>query len=181
MTVLAYTPDENINRIMMDRNTKYLVLEGVDDIPKYESAIKQIDVELDFQPIALGCKNKVLSLLSQVRNTNFVAIVDLDFDQVQMPTDSRLLTLKRYSIENYLISSTIINSFVGSLTNVPKNEVPLWLTINEWVSHTHEKLKGLIKTLHYYQTQVNTDRLSWNSVDLTTNGGWYFCDQKINN
>lgn len=180
MTSLAYTPDENILRIKMDKNTKYVVLEGVDDIPKYENALKHVDFNFDFQPIALGCKNNVLKLLDKTTNNNFVAIVDFDFGDHSLRSDSRLLSLTRYSIENYVISNPVLNSLIGSLTSSSSKDIPSWFSIDEWITHVHSKLSSLIKTLHYYQTKVLTDRISWGASDLTVNGHWQFCDEKIN-
>lgn len=181
MSQLAYTLEENIRRIKMDKNTKYLVLEGVDDISKYENVVKQMVIDVDFFPISLGCKAQVLKLLSEVNLKNFIAVVDRDFVNENLPTDPRLILLSRYSIENFVLSQQVLNALVANLVKEPEANVTVWFDFSEWASHTFESLKGLLVTLHFYQTQVQTNRKPWNKAEFDDSGTWKISSDKVSN
>lgn len=178
MSRLEYTLEEKITRIKMDRNTKYLVVEGNDDIPKYENAIRSMTHELDFEPIAFGCKKNVLKLLDD-DSTNFVAIVDHDFDEFAVPNDERLIQLDCYSIENYIFDSQVMRALISCLTKTAQAIVANWFNLEEWKNHVYLKLKSFIKVLHFYQTKITTNRKEWNSADLTEHGKWLISEHKI--
>ena len=181
MSALSYSPAENINRILMDKNTKYVVVEGDSDIPKYESTIRALTNNIvDFEPVSLGCKDNIKSLLRDVKNNNFIAITDGDFDGHTMPKDARLIVLSRYSIENFIFCNNVITPLIANLVKTSEASTRTWFDIKEWIEHLHKKLPLLLRALFYYQNNVHTDRKSWTKADLFVNNCWKVCSIKVN-
>lgn len=175
-----YTPEENLNRVLMDRHTKYIVVEGDDDVPKYESTIKHLGQGLmDFEPVFLGGKEKIKSLLERTTNNNFIAIVDKDFNEHVMPNDSRLIILSRYSIENFIFCLDVLAPLIANLTKESEALARSWFNITEWMDHLHEKLTYLLRALYFYQNNVLTDRKPWSKIDFYENNSWKVCSNKV--
>lgn len=181
LVTFKYSPEENLKRILMDKNTNYIVVEGEDDVPKYESVIKSLSKEdVDFEPVFLGGKDNIKKLLATSANKNFIAIADKDFNEHTMPVDSRLITLSRYSIENFMFCNSVLTPLVANLIKDSESNTRQWFDIDSWADHLNEKLPTFLKSIYYYQNHVLTDRKSWSNVDFYVNNSWEICSQKIN-
>lgn len=106
-----YTAEENIRRIMMEDGSKFILVEGEDDVHLYEASIKMMLVgregAVEFIPVFGGGKTKISEFVQQTEQTNFIAILDRDFDISTPIMDQRVIYLDKYSIENYFFTDCI--------------------------------------------------------------------------
>lgn len=175
-----YNPAENLKRILMDKHTKYVVVEGEEDIPKYEATIKSLsNKEFDFEPIFLGGKENIKSLLQNLGHKNFVAITDKDFDEHTLTSDPRLIILSRYSIENFVFCPNVLIPLVAHLVRDTEMNTKRWFDLSDWITDLHAKLQVLLKALFYYQNNVLTNRKQWSGREFLENGSWRVCPAKV--
>jgi hypothetical protein len=173
-----YSPEENRRRILMDKHTKYVVVEGEEDIPKYESFIRSLSVNANFVPLFIGGKEGIKSLISSNKNTNFMAIADRDFNEDTMPQDARLIIISRYSIENFIFCPNVLNPLIANLTHDSEINIANWFNLEDWKANLTEKLGFLLKALYYYQTTVTTNRKSWSTLEFLNNNCWSVSEVK---
>lgn len=176
---IAYTVEENLLRIKMDRNTKYLVVEGVDDIPKYECSLRSITNTVDFEPIHVGGKVAINKLVGECTSDNFIAIVDKDFDLPSLSVDERILVLGKYSIENYTFSMDILVPLLASTLNQTEATVKGWFSLDEWSAHVFNECRLLLRLFHYYQTIYTGDRQGWSKSFLLDGNDWSINKEKV--
>ncbi len=96
-----------------------IVLEGKDDLPVYETWIKRLDERFEWEPLVANGKSKSLEfreLLHRDRTGLSVCtyfIVDHDYDGMRgHPVTDDLFLLPAYSVENYLIHESVLESYL---------------------------------------------------------------------
>ncbi len=176
---LKFSPEENIRRIIMDKKTKYIVVEGEEDVPKYEQTIRAlISQDFDFEPIFVGGRKNIEALLKSNPNRNFMAIADSDFNKEALTSDNRVVVLSRYSIENFMFCNTVLSALIANVVNDTEANVRAWFNLSDWINHLHRRLFFLLKSLHFYQKNIYNKK-KWSKVDLNMINSWEICEIKI--
>lgn len=180
----SYNVEENFRRISRQKKLSFIVVEGVDDVPIYESCLAFALSETScYDVIYSGGKTAIRDYLISKKNSNVVFIIDRDFDDIGV-ADPRVVSLGRYSIENYFICEDVIgHSLQFTLGCKLKDALDLF-SLDEFQSSISKSLETLIKVLFYYQTVIapqktGQERPSWSDAFLCENGSWRLCDEQI--
>lgn len=169
--VPRFTAEENLRRIQMETSTRFLLVEGEDDIPIYEASLEQIsNQEGDFVIVHGGGKGLIEPFVNDCSNRNFICLLDKDFDNPLDFTDERIFVLKKYSIENYFINKNVALPLTALATKARKRDLEHALNIEPWLDHLDNSLKDLLCLFHLYQADSSTDREKWSDVYIYDNG-----------
>lgn len=97
-----YNCDENFRRIKRQKTLKFVVVEGVDDVPIYESVLSYLSKDgVEYDVIHSEGKKNIKKFHDENPSLkNCIYIADKDFDDTRLPMDN-VVFLNRYSIENY--------------------------------------------------------------------------------
>jgi hypothetical protein len=96
-----------------------IVLEGKDDLPVYDTWVKRIEEEFDWEPLVAKGKGKALQFRELLRRdqtgiglcTYF--IIDHDYDGMRgYPSGDDVFLLPAYSVENYLTHESVLDSYL---------------------------------------------------------------------
>lgn len=173
-----YNPAENLRRILIDKNASYLLLEGEEDIPIYESIARSylhtMKCTSDFIPIHGGGKEKVVEFAKNNSTTNFLAILDMDFDVTWEADDERIIVLGKYSIENYIYSPDTMIPFISNILSCGEREAAEWFAekFDLWKEHVFTGASSMLKSLYYYQQHIDTGRYKWADSFILEDIGW---------
>ncbi len=183
--LISYTGEENLMRIKMQKRTKFILIEGEDDIPIYESIFNssafEKNINIDFEITFGGGKPKILDFIKRYQKKNFKAILDLDFDYNEKIVDSRTIYLDCYSLENYFFNKIVFSYLIANILKKNMNEVKEWLDISTWYNHVNSECILCLKYLFYYQKAYNGDRNKWSNTFIVSNNSIWKIDQiKIN-
>ncbi|MDH5561902.1 MAG: DUF4435 domain-containing protein [Deltaproteobacteria bacterium] len=183
--VLKYTGEENLIRIKMQSNTKFILVEGEDDLPIYEnifhSHAHDSKVEFDFEVTFGGGKSNINDFIKSYKKNNFSVVLDLDFDHSEKISDERVCYLDRYSIENYFYSRVVIGYLLSFVIKSNIKETLKWLDITDWIKHVNDECLNCLKSIYYYQKKFDGDKSKWSCCFvLKDNGSWKIDRSKIN-
>lgn len=181
----CYTPEENVTRVQMESGVNFVVVEGVDDAPIYESVLHSILPDADIQTwdvVHLGGKNNIKDLIKQCYANNYICIVDKDFDE-KLDT-SNIVNLTRYSIENFLICEEAISAALAISLKKKYQDVLSSFDLSEFYHEVEEGAKQLLVALFYYQRVIGPttteERQSWSdSVIHLHPPTWGLCTDSI--
>ncbi|MBW3775656.1 DUF4435 domain-containing protein [Aeromonas veronii] len=186
----AYNAEENLRRIKMQRQLKFIVVEGSDDLPIYESCIqsllKNVSDNSDYDIIFAGGKGKIKEFASSNAANNVVFIIDKDFNDLEL-NDNRIISLDRYSIENYFINNDVIAHTLKFVFNCKLKDAKDLFSIDEYLEEMSTSLRDLIVVLFYYQRQHSRVLheqgiavMPWSDSFLCQDHDWKLCREKIN-
>lgn len=101
-----FTPEESLLCIEMESHNSFILVEGPFDIAVYSHIYdRYCDFNnIDSEKIVVqgGGKTNIIDWMSTVSANNYVAVLDMDFDDhMYAKAHSNILELNRYSIENY--------------------------------------------------------------------------------
>ncbi|MGE4440074.1 MAG: DUF4435 domain-containing protein [Desulfomicrobium sp.] len=183
--ILRYTEEENLTRIKMQKNTKFIIVEGADDVPIYEtifnSHVIELSLDVDFEVVYGGGKSKITSFAQSYCKNNFRAILDLDFDHNEKISDHRLRYLDAYSIENYYFSRIVLSYLLANILKLKMKDVLAHVDLTEWHSHVNDECFCCLKHLYFYQKNYNYDKSKWSNMYICKdNGCWEIDKTKIN-
>jgi hypothetical protein len=183
--ILQYTGEENLLRIKMQRNTKFILVEGEDDIPTYETIFNSHVIEqnlaVDYEIVYGGGKSKINSFAQSYGKNNFRAILDLDFDYHNKINDYRLKYLEAYSIENYYFNRIVLSYIIANIIKSSMRDVLPKLDITEWHTHINMECFDCLKHIYFYQKSYNEDKTKWSSLYICGDSGCWEIDKlKIN-
>jgi len=150
----------------MEVNTKFVLVEGEDDLPLYESSLDSICTirELPSEHVVVfgGGKSNIVTFYEENPDIdNFIAILDLDFDHDFCQENVRLRVLNKYSIENYFFHEEVMASVVSRVLRFNKSEVLNTGRYNVWKNEINNNICKLLKFLFYYQNAYDGDREKW--------------------
>lgn len=180
-----FTAEENLTRVIMDKNSQYLIVEGSFDLPIYCEAISLLmdKHQLSNEPIIVfgGGKLNILVWTNNENPSNAVVILDMDFDNPDVELKNNIITpLRRYSIENYFFDEEVAAPFIAHLLNRNINDVKAVLSFKDLHEHWGAELKELIPVIYYYQKIYLGDKEKWSSIFINQNSGdWHLCPQRI--
>jgi len=183
-----YNFEENFRRIKRQKKLKFVVVEGVDDVPIYESILSYfIQDEIDYDIIHSEGKKNIKTFHQENPNLeNCFYIVDKDFDDTRLPMNN-VVFLNRYSIENFFFCDDVIRSVVAVSFRVKERDALGLLNLDEFFEHVNPILKDLFYKIFYYQTvraeQINIDgeeTNSWSSTFISDDRMWTLSEEKIN-
>lgn len=168
-SIPAYTPEENVTRIQMETDIKFIVVEGVDDVPIYESVIHSIlpDNDLDFwDVIHVGGKSNIKALIEHCNSSNFICIADKDFDE--KITSDDVICLPRYSLENFLICEEAISAALAISLRKKYKDILELFDLNAFYQEVENGAKKLLIALFYYHRNIASNEIDggqkWNNV-----------------
>lgn len=183
----TYTPSENITRIEMEHAIKFVVVEGSDDIPTYESVLNSYSEKtnsLNWDVVHVGGKTNIKKLVEEVSSNNYICIADKDFDPVL--NYDNLVTLNRYSIENFYICEEAISAALAIALKAKYSDVVQVFSLNQFFNEVEKETKKLLLAIYYHHHNVaplpDTQKVSWSDKCLNKNPPeWGICPQKVEN
>ncbi len=124
----VYTADENLLAISMDKNQRFILVEGPFDLPIYEELAdiicKKHSIENNKLITFGGGKQKILDWMSKKDRSNVSIIFDMDFDFGNYNINkSNIFELRKYSIENYFFDMNVISPLLASIFKVRISDI----------------------------------------------------------
>lgn len=182
-TIPKYNGLENLRRIKMQKATTFVVVEGVDDVPIFESCIGHMAPDCQkYDIVFTDGKSAIREYLKGNKSQNAIFIIDRDFQDIDIE-DSRLIMLDRYSIENYFICSQVISHSLKFALNCKYQDAFEAFKLEEFIELTTVATEKLIKAIYYYQKvyskTLTGPRPAWSDTFLCANGTWHLCTDKI--
>lgn len=183
-----FTFQENLRSIRRRPTTKFILVEGIDDVPAYCSFFNAVVgpvTNQQWEILKAEGKSGVLNFLQAYTGDNIRFIVDRDFDEITL-VDDRLVILRRYSIENYLICPDVISHCLSVPLKTNPANIALELRLNEFIEEINLKGIKLLKSCFYYQKVVaptiEGPKPSWtdDSIYMKRLGNsWQLCADSI--
>lgn len=180
-----YNARENLDRVLIDENSKYLIVEGPFDLSIYsiltEIVCQKRSIENNRLVVFGGGKSNILKFIDDNSIKNSTVILDMDFDGPDVVySQGFIYSLRKYSIENYAINVRVLSRLLSVLLGITPQDIRQHFTMEEFVQHLNEELRGVIPVLYYYQCLFNGNKERWSSVFLNRgNGDWRICRQQI--
>ncbi len=181
-SIPSYSIDENFRRVRMQRNTLFVIVEGEGDIPIYESFFSQKTTnEATFEIFHAGGKRKIQQNYQSIPKDNSILIVDKDFDD--QPAGRNIISLTKYSIENYMICNTVICHSLQFALKKRISEVNEEFNLDDFYTHNTPYIIDLLKTFFYYQREIASgadgERPSWSERFICEDRSWKICRKKV--
>lgn len=183
-SIRKYSGEENLRRIRMQKTLTFIIVEGSDDVPIYESCISSMSPESsNYEVVFSGGKVAIKEYLLSHKTTNAIFIVDRDFDDLNI-ADERVVSLERYSIENYFICEEVIGYTLQFALGCKFKDAVEAFNLDDYIDSVTVALETLMKVIFYYQRKIapslrDEERPSWSDAFLCENRSWQLCDQKI--
>lgn len=184
-SIPKYSAYENIIRIQMEKGVNFVVVEGEADAVVYESVLHSImtdDEVSTWDVVHVGGKTNIRELISQCSTNNYICIADKDFDDV---IDSeKVVSLSRYSIENFLICEEAISVALSIALKAKYADVFDRFSLERFFNEVENNGKSLLYALFYYHRVVNpvpgTNKVQWGDACVHKNPpDWGLCENKI--
>ncbi len=180
-----YNAEENFRRILMQKRLKFIVVEGVDDVPIYEYVLNcTLSEPCDFDVVHAGGKIAIQSFIESNGNPpNCLFVVDKDFDEISVSSD-RLISLDRYSIENYYFCDEVVASTLAVSLRVKIEDARAILSLAEFNTGNNDIVSQLLKAIFFYQKVVvptisqGEPKPSWSDTFIYNDDGWIVCEEK---
>lgn len=183
-----FTPQEKLRQISRRPSTRFVIVEGVDDVPAYSALFCSVvspDVESQWEIIQVEGKRNVIGFLNQYSGSNVRFIVDKDFD-VTVLSDDRLIILSRYSLENYFVCEDILSHCLSVPLRMDPRDIRSELNMDEFLRRVSSQAEQMLKACFYYHRVISPtlvgDKPSWtdDSIYIRTNGDlWVLCEHSI--
>lgn len=181
-SIRQYTPEENFRRIRRQRALKFIVVEGTDDVPIYESCLETITDSKNYDVVHSGGKRAIKDFIESHSTNNAVFIVDKDFNDIDLG-DERLFQLDRYSIENYFICEDIISRTLKLVLNCKLSDSENVFDLDDFKQSISAPAMPLLKVIFYYQRNIVPNiegkQFSWRNLFLCQNEHWELCPERI--
>jgi hypothetical protein len=183
-SIRTYTPEENMRRVRRQRNLNFVVVEGCDDIPIYESCLMSLVSDVaDFDVVSSGGKVTTREFLVNHSTDNSIFIIDKDFNDIGLE-DDRIVSLDRYSIENFFICEEVISCSLQFILKCKLTDVRTIFSLDEFIAEIIDATTELMKVLFYYQSHVvsrlqGENKISWSDQFLCMGNEWKLCRTKI--
>ncbi|CAI1612076.1 Uncharacterised protein [Serratia marcescens] len=180
-----YSADENLRRISRQKKLKFIVVEGINDVPIYEYVIRCVtNDDADFDVIHAGGKAAIQEFISNEKQYgNSIFILDKDFDSFELDND-HIVHLDRYSIENYYFCDEVISSAIAISLNCKLCDARKLMSIDEFSKINKLVIIELLKAILYYQKKIVPHRPpgekvpSWSDTFICNEKDWEICPQK---
>lgn len=181
--IRTYNGEENLRRIRMQKSTTFVVVEGVDDVPIYESCISHMAHDCQkYDIVFAGGKAAIRDYVKEHKSQNAIFIIDRDFQDIGVD-DARLVSLDRYSIENYFICSQVISHSLKFALNCKFQDAHDAFDIGEFTASITASTESLIRAIFYYQKiyskNIEGERPAWSDTFLCENNSWKLCEIKV--
>lgn len=183
-SIRSYTSEENLRRIKMQKSLTFVIVEGSDDVPIYESCLSSMLPDCThYDVIYSGGKTAIRNYLQDNKTANAVFVIDRDFHDIGIE-DKRIVSLDRYSVENYFICEEVISYSLQFALGCKFRDALEAFSLNEYIESVTNALETLIKVIFYYQRVVAPQhsgeiRPAWSDVFLCENSSWRLCNTKI--
>ncbi|MBU1390717.1 MAG: DUF4435 domain-containing protein [Gammaproteobacteria bacterium] len=179
-----YTAEENFRRIRRQKRLKFIVVEGCDDVPIYESCLHSLcGKDTDFDIVYSEGKLRIKKFLVSSTAANAMFIIDKDFDDIGV-IDERLVSLNRYSIENYFISEDVISFSLQFVLKCKLIDVRNSFSLDEFLGEVSVATTSLLKIIFFYQKRVapfvdGDEKVSWSDFFISADNDWRLCRGRI--
>ncbi|MGF1874893.1 DUF4435 domain-containing protein [Photobacterium frigidiphilum] len=183
-TFTSYTPEENFRRVKRQKSLRFVVVEGVDDVPIYDSFLNVMtNNEVDFDIFHAEGKVKIKNFLTENNNANIACIVDKDFHDIELE-DNRLIELDRYSIENYFICEDVISASLQFVLKCTFTQAKGVFSLEQFTNELSATLEDFLKSIFYYQTYLVPNMteeasISWSDKFICKDRDWHVCQVHI--
>lgn len=179
-----YTGEENLRRIKMQKKLAFVVVEGSDDVPIYESCLSGLTSGCgEYDVVFSGGKTPIKNFLASYSGDNATFIIDRDFDDFDVGGAS-IVSLDRYSVENYFICEEVIGYALQFVLGCKFRDVKGVFSLDEYVTEISDALEVLIKVLFFYQKVISKEKIGeekfpWGDFFLCQNNSWRLCRGRI--
>ncbi|TLU61227.1 DUF4435 domain-containing protein [Thalassotalea litorea] len=183
-----FSIDEKLRQVRRRPSTKFVIVEGVDDVPAYSALFCSVlspGSEHQWEVFQVKGKTNVINFLESYTGNNVRYIVDRDFDPIASQ-DERLVTLARYSLENYFLCDNIISYSLAVPLKGTASSIRDDLKFQEFLSAINNQVERMLKACFYYQRviapTITGNKPSWSddSIHISNNGtSWLLCDTSI--
>jgi len=186
-SIPAYDIEENLRRIDMQRSLKFVVVEGIDDVPIYENIILSLNKSgCDFDVIHSGGKPRIdVFLRDNPDVSNCFFIVDRDFDRLDS-YQNNVVCLERYSIENFYFCEDVIKAVIAMSLRLKLSDAAQIIDIGKFIEINSPKMVKLFYAIFYYQkveverlSALNIETNSWSDAFICKNNSWEICQEKV--
>ncbi|HIF9345069.1 TPA: DUF4435 domain-containing protein [Photobacterium damselae] len=180
----VYNADENLFSISMDKNQKFILVEGPFDLPIYEEIVNTIYKKYSIEEEKIitfgGGKQNIIEWASQEHRNNVSIIFDMDFDYGNYSIDTNnVFELRKYSIENYFFDMDVIAPLLSSIFRVKTKDIKDTISLNDLIRHWDETISELTPVIFYYQKHYNGDKEKWTKVFVCQDKNFSICSGKI--
>ncbi|MBD1289798.1 DUF4435 domain-containing protein [Pseudomonas aeruginosa] len=179
-----YSGEENLRRIRMQKKLTFVIVEGSDDVPIYESCLNSMVPDCNqYDIVFAGGKSAIRTFLQCNSTANAIFVIDRDFNDIGL-TDRRIVSLEKYSIENYFICEEVISNCLRFVLGCKFKDAYDAFSLDEYTTEITEALELLIKVIFYYQRvqssqDTREEKPSWSDTFLCENASWRLCREKI--
>ncbi|MEM6254876.1 MAG: DUF4435 domain-containing protein [Cyanobacteria bacterium P01_D01_bin.156] len=184
MSNLIYSGEARNVLNLFHRVEKMLYVEGDDDILFWEFVFQKLS-RFSVRIEEVGGKEEIKKYIDEVISgqANYLIAIDSDFDKLisRQYHHTNIISTFGYSIENTIITNSVINKLLRTVCRVQDRDIPENLS-QEWLYELEKKVSPLIlyaiindeEKLGHAVIPSNSDRFmkSKNSCEL--------CEQKIN-
>lgn len=183
-SVIKYNPEENFRRLKRQKKIKFVVVEGSDDLPAFESVlVGMTQNDVDFDIFYSGGKGPIKRFLRENVVSNSMFIVDKDFDEIDSSL-GQIVCLDRYSIENFFICEEVICSALQHVLKCRYKDARDKFSLDKFSEHVANSTEYLVKVLFYYQREIvptmnGQEKVRWSERFLCRNASWKLCDNQI--
>jgi hypothetical protein len=182
-TLRTYTPEENFRRIKRQKNLKFIVVEGDDDVAIYESClIPACPEQSDYDIIFSGGKIAIRNFIKENKTNNAIFLIDKDFHDIGIE-DNRLIILDRYSIENYFICEDVICASLQLALSCKLNDAKEIFDLKEFTDEICVSIYELLKVIFYHQSYLVKNLIGekpkWSEVFLCSGNTWKICSIRV--
>lgn len=179
-----YNEDENFNKIVMDKNQTFILVEGSYDVPIYDAALRSLisSEEQCWDVVFGGGKRKIYDFLEARECDNFIAVLDKDFDE-NTDFDERAFFLTKYSIENYFFCEFLISHTVSIVLSLKYDDVRKVVSFEGIIDHYSAILSKCYFLLKKYQDISNhiskEDNIKWSDRYIFKKNSWKLEEEAI--
>ncbi len=182
-SIRTYNGEENLRRTRIQKSLTFVIVEGSDDVPIYESCLNHMAQESQkYDVIFAGGKTAIREYIAKHKNDNVIFIIDRDFQDMDVE-DERIISLDRYSIENYFICSQVISHSLKFSLNCKFQDAAEAFDLDEYINSICRSTELLMKAIYYYQKVISKTadgaRTAWSDTFLCQNNSWELCSTKI--
>ena len=179
-----FTADENLDQILLDKRTPFVLVEGPFDQVIYEESCHLLTKSRDdISPKEIvfgGGKKNITNFILENSPNNVICLFDRDFDNGSYPiNDSYYVELNRYSIENYFFDVKVISHLLSKLLSVSNLVIESKLNLNDIYNEWENKTRSLLAVLFFYQKKYDGEKSSWDIEFICESESYELCSHKI--
>lgn len=159
--------------IEMDKSHPYIIVEG-HEVDVYDDVLRSVlglkrEKYVGWLVVSGADKGLISDFSKESKAKNFYAIVDRDFDFDFAPSKN-LSCLSRYSIENFLFDTDVIETTLCRVLKTARADVKI--SIEDMLIHYQEELNSLLMLIVVYQKKSSVKNVAWSDSKIINKDCW---------